>query len=70
MILKALSTDQIEKFAGRKGVKRTAVENFLGTIVGSRSTDARRNLQTDARVYKWNAPTVNAISAGISLASR
>lgn len=26
-----------------------------------------KNMQIDARLYKWNVPTINAISKGISL---
>lgn len=63
-----LTPEQIQKLAGRKGVKRVAVENFLGSLAGSRASDAFSNLRQDARDYKWNAATVTAISKGITLA--
>jgi hypothetical protein len=55
----------IEQFAGRKDVKRRAVENFLGSLTGLSKADALGNLKQDAKDYKWNAATVAAIQAGI-----
>ena len=66
--MRLLTYDEIEKLAARKGVRRIAVENFLGTM-GDNQWFARANLYDDARVYKWNAATVKAISAGIDKAS-
>ena len=63
-----LTTDKIEKLASRKGVKKVAVENFLGTLWDSTSWSAFANLDADARSYKWNAATVKAIRDGINLA--
>lgn len=69
-VLKALSGDQIEKFASRKGVKRIPVENFLASLNGSSVSDALMNVRNDARSYKWNAATEKAIRDGITLASK
>ena len=60
-----LSDDQIEKLANRKGVKRIAVENFLYSIGDLSYGESIQNLNLDSRLYKWNAATRNAISAGI-----
>ena len=60
-----LSDDQIEKLASRKNVKRIAVENFLFSIGDMSYGESIQNLNMDARLYKWNAPTRSAISAGI-----
>lgn len=67
--MRKLSNDEIEKFASKAGVKRIAVENFLMSM-GENESDARANLNLDAGLYKWNAPTRNAILAGINLACR
>ena len=61
-----LTSQQIEKLASSKGAKKIAVENFLSSLSGNKSNDYE-NMQIDSRLYKWNAPTVNAISKGISL---
>jgi hypothetical protein len=66
----ALSAETIVTLAARKGVKRTAVENFLGTLGSegpSGKSGALRNLYSDAASYKWNAATISAISRGIAL---
>lgn len=56
----------IEKHAKKSGVRRIAVENFLGTIDTKMSeSDHLRNLNADARDYKWNAATQAAIRAGL-----
>jgi hypothetical protein len=67
-ILMPLSPDQIQKLATRKGVRRIAVENFLGTLGNEGGAmNAKRNLYADARDYKWNSATQTAISRGIDL---
>lgn len=66
--MKTLTREQVERLASRKGVKRTAVENFLGTLGGSSREEALVNLELDARSYKWTAKTVKAINDGIDLA--
>ena len=67
--MKELTAAQIEKYASRKGVRRIAVENFLGTL--DASAGARGNLQNlgyDAALYRWNLATQNAIESGIKAA--
>lgn len=65
-----LTQEQIVKLASRRNVKSIAVLNFLGTLSGMSSTDAYANLQQDARMYRWNAATVKAISDGIAASAR
>lgn len=67
--VRELTSIEIEKLASRKGVKRIAVENFLGTNTSNPDAfAARSNLYMDAGLYKWNSATVNAILKGIDLA--
>ena len=65
----ALTSADITKLAAKKGVRKIAVENFLGTL-GSEGpagkSGALHNLYSDAASYKWNAATVTAIESGIS----
>jgi len=69
MKLRKLTSDEIEKLASRKGVKRIAVENFLSTVTNnSDSYFARLNLGRDAALYDWNHETVQAIEDGIRMA--
>lgn len=63
-----MSTDKyaiIEQFAGREGVKRRAVENFLLTSAHYPLYISASNLQLDARLYGWNRLTVKAIQEGL-----
>ena len=60
-----LTSIQIEKFASAKDANKKAVENFLITLNGSTMQDALANLDSDAKSYKWKAPTKNAIRKGI-----
>jgi hypothetical protein len=62
-----LTKEQIDALASGKGVKRIAVENFLGSLGCSDKMGASMNLHADAKCYGWNAATVNAIRRGISL---
>ena len=68
--LAVLSSIEISKFASRSGVKKIAVENFLGSLGDLTLDQALGNVQLDAGLYRWNTPTVNAIRAGIFLATR
>jgi len=61
-----LTSQQIEKLASGKNVKRIAVENFLSSLSGNKSADFE-NCKMDAMLYKWNAATVTAINKGIAL---
>ena len=71
MALRRLTVEEVAKLASRKGVRKIAVENFLMSVTANPdASSAFANLDMDARSYKWNAATRNAISAGIALASR
>lgn len=51
--------------------KEIAVKNFLFTLGNNDSAyNATMNLHMDARSYGWNAQTINAIKAGITLAQK
>ena len=67
--MRDLTSAEIEKFASRKGVRRIAVENFLGSL-GDAGSEANEiaNAKHDAGLYGWKKPTVAAINAGIHLA--
>lgn len=67
--MRALTESEIAKFSSRKGVKAIAVSNFLCSM-GDNVSYAYGNLEMDAGLYKWNAATYRAISAGISLAAK
>jgi hypothetical protein len=61
-----LTVDRIEKLASRRGVRAVAVRNFLLTVGENKNLMvAYANLEADARSYRWNAATVNAIRTGI-----
>jgi hypothetical protein len=68
-MFRELTIDEINKYASRKGVKRIAVENFLGSLglAGSMRGELI-NMQSDAVLYGWNSATQNAITAGIKKA--
>lgn len=62
-----LTWDRINELAtSSPKVNKIAVENFLGTIKQTKRLDyTLMNLDADARSYKWNLPTKNAIRIGI-----
>jgi hypothetical protein len=65
----SLSLDEIERFASRRGVNKSAVKDFLSTVgLAGTEENALLNLYYDARLYDWNISTVETIKAGISLA--
>jgi hypothetical protein len=69
MTFRELTSEEIEKYASRKGVRRIAVENFLGTLGFAGSMQGELiNMRNDARVYGWTAATQAAITAGIKKA--
>jgi hypothetical protein len=71
MTMRNLTDAEIEQLAARQGVRRIAVENFLGTLDTSVGPSGnKRNLWADAQSYKWNAATVAAIQSGIALAAK
>ena len=56
----------IEKFASHPGVRRVAVENFLGTMPLEIGMVANQlNCAKDSVVYRWNGPIISAILDGI-----
>lgn len=69
MAIQNLSIEEIEQFAKREGVKEVAVFNFLSSCEGE-YVHAIANMRMDARVYKWNAATCEAIEAGLRFANR
>ena len=56
---------RIEELASREGVKRTAVENFLGSLDDLTREEALANLELDVRSYGWSTATGRAIQQGI-----
>ncbi len=60
-----LAAERIKELASREGVKRIAVENFLGTLGGLSRDEARANLEQDTKAYRWNTATGRAIQQGI-----
>ena len=66
---RALTNAEIATLASKPGVKRIAVENFLGSMPVSLSRHGNLgNMRLDARSYRWNVATQDAIEAGINLA--
>lgn len=64
--MRELSIREIKNLA-RLG-KRRAIENFLMTVHHNDSVvQALMNLKRDARLYKWDHSTVEAIKRGIAL---
>jgi hypothetical protein len=60
-----LSHSRIAELASQPGVKRTVVENFLGTMHGLSRDEALANLDQDFVSYRWNTATGRAIRLGI-----
>ena len=58
---------EIGKLANRKNVRKVAVENFLCSLGDLTYGEAMQNLNMDANLYKWNAPTRNAIQKGLDI---
>lgn len=64
--MRKLSIEEVEELANGKGVRRIAVENFLGTVDNNPDVNtALLKLTLDAGRYHWNVATVNAIRKGI-----
>ena len=58
--------ERIEKLANRPNVKSIPVWNFLGTAHHCGTLpDALMNLDMDARLYRWNKETIQAIKDGL-----
>lgn len=66
--MRKLTKKEIERFANMPGVKKIAVENFLMSM-GEDLNNALGNLGLDAKSYRWNKETVNAILEGMWLAA-
>jgi len=62
----ALSAGTIDNFASRPGIKRVAVENFLMSAHGLSKSDAFSNAKQDAKSYRWNDATLEAIIEAIA----
>lgn len=60
-----LTTNRIEELAARANVRRTAVENFLGTLDGLSYEEAVANCVQDAKSYRWNRETSGTIREGL-----
>lgn len=61
-----LSNERINQLSEKKNVKKIAVQNFLWTLSSDIPMEyTLENLNMDARLYKWNTATVNAIKTGI-----
>lgn len=61
-----LTQERIEELSNQKGVRKTAVLNFLCSIDANASkSEALANLNMDKGLYKWNLQTVRAIRKGI-----
>lgn len=66
--MRQLTDAEISRFASRKGVRKNAVENFLGSMGISSCIAAYGNMNMDARMYRWNYATQKAIHDGITKA--
>lgn len=69
--MRKLLSEEIEKLAARPKVKRIAVENFLCSLpleIGWANN--LKNLDTDAKIYRWTRQTHKAIKDGIAMAYR
>ena len=67
--VRQLTQPEIDTLATRKGVKTQAVKNFLGSMGTSNPSGIRYNALSDAKSYKWNAATRDAILKGIEVAN-
>ena len=68
--MRELTAAEIERLASRPGVKRAAVENFLGTMDTALCWEGHwQNVCMDARRYDWNDKTLWALLEGIDLAA-
>lgn len=68
--MRELTSAGINTLAARPGVRRIAVENFLGSMAEYGERAAVGNLRADAASYRWNSATQSAIAAGIKMACK
>lgn len=61
----AIKHTKIAELASRPGVRKVAVENFLGSLDGMTYQEAVGNCEMDARSYRWSLETVGAIREGL-----
>ncbi len=67
--MRKLTVEEIKGLANRSNVRKIAVENFLITLTNNSFPEvAIINLMQDAKIYKWNNSTIQAIMDGIMLA--
>jgi len=59
-----IRAERITELATRKGVRRIAVENFLGTLGDMTYQEAVGNCEADAKSYGWDKATPGAIREG------
>ena len=65
-MMKKLTIEEVRQFADRPNVKKMAAENFLMNMnIGNGIPILLENLFADAKSYKWNNETVEAILNGI-----
>lgn len=65
-MMKKLTVEEIRQFAERPNVKKIDAENFLMKMnIGNGIPIIMENLVADAKSYKWNNETVEAILDGI-----
>jgi hypothetical protein len=69
--MRPVTSEEIERLAGRTEVKRIAVETFLSTLDESIGDIGNRaNAFQDRRKYGWNPATLRAVMEGIRMAFR
>ena len=67
--MRELRDSEIAELATRPGVKKMAVENFLFSMPDNITAHGQRaNAMMDAKLYRWNAATLDAIMSGIAMA--
>jgi hypothetical protein len=65
-MMKKLTIEEIRQFTERPNVKKAVAENFLMSMsIGNGIPIIIENLVANAKSYKWNNETVEAILDGI-----
>jgi hypothetical protein len=60
-----VTLNRIQELANQEGVRKVAIENFLGTLGDMTENEAMANLVQDAKVFRWNTLTIRVIQQGI-----